>query len=262
MNVQRIAALLAKAERTDNAAEAEAYLMKAQALATAASIDLAFARAAQPSSRAEPETRTLTIGERGKRANRHLVALFIALAHNNDAHVDVAHDSTFVIVYGMPSDIDVVEQLFNSISVQMVISSRTWVSLGEWRGQTYVSSRTRRRKPHTAQTARTAFMTAYIARIDERLAKARQETQQADHRVRSSHGALILREKAAEIDAFHRANSAARGRWSGYSGAVRDPRGAAAQAGRQAASRVALQHRQGVGQRRALMTGSERAADH
>jgi len=262
MNVQRIAALLAKAERTDNAAEAEAYLMKAQALATAASIDLAFARAAQPTTRTEPETRTLTIGERGKRANRHLVSLFIAIAHNNDAHVDVAHDSTFVIVYGMPSDLRIVEQLFNSISVQMVMSSQTWVSHGEWRGQTYVSRRDRRRKPHTAQTARTAFMAAYIARIDERLGEARQKTQQADARVQSAEGALVLREKSAEIDAFHRANSAARGRWSGYSGAVRDHQGAAAQAGRQAASRVSLQHHKSVGQRRSLMTGSDRAADH
>jgi hypothetical protein len=44
MSIDRIAALLAKAERTDNAEEADAYLMKAQSIATAASIDLAMAR--------------------------------------------------------------------------------------------------------------------------------------------------------------------------------------------------------------------------
>lgn len=262
MNLQRIAALLTKAERTDNAAEAEAYLMKAQSLATAASIDLAFARAAQPRQRTEPENRTFTIGERGKRANRHLTALFIALAHNNDAHVDVASDSTFVIAYGMPNDLDVVETLFTSVSVQMVTSAQTWMRSGAWRGQTYISRTTRKRKQHTAQTARTAFLTAYIARIDERLRAARQTTERADTRVHTAEGALVLREKVAEIDAFHRANSSARGRWRGYTGAVRDSTGVAAQAGRQAASRVALNQQARLGQPRSLVAGSGRAADH
>ncbi|MEI7630579.1 MAG: DUF2786 domain-containing protein, partial [Actinomycetes bacterium] len=76
MSIERISALLAKAERTDNAAEADAYLMKAQVLATAASVDLAFARAhtAKIEMRQSPEIRTVTIGEKGKRANQHLIS--------------------------------------------------------------------------------------------------------------------------------------------------------------------------------------------
>lgn len=252
MNLQRIAALLAKAERTDNAAEAEAYLAKAQALATSASIDLAFARAAQSGPRAQPESRTLTVGERGKRANKHFIALLIAIAHNNDAHVDVAHDSTFVIMFGMPSDLDVVEQLFISISVQMMRNAQEWVSSGEWRGETYTSAGTRRRKPHNAQTARAAFTIAYVDRIAERLADARERVKAADVRVHDSAGALVLREKSVEIDAFHRRTSAARGRWGGYSGAVRDRRGVAAQAGRAAASRARLARSSEIDQPRAL----------
>jgi hypothetical protein len=252
VSLQRIAALLAKAERTDNAAEAEAYLAKAQALATAASIDLAFARAAQPGPRVQPETRTLTIGERGKRANKHFVSLFIAIAHNNDAHVDIAHDSTFVVVYGMASDLDVVEQLFMSISVQMMRSAQEWVASGAWRGETYMVARTRRRKPHNAQTARAAFALAYVDRIAERLTDARERVKAADMRVRESAGALVLREKSAEIDAYHRRTSAARGRWGGYTGAVRDRRGVAAQAGRAAASRARLARSTEIDQPRAL----------
>jgi hypothetical protein len=251
VSLHRIAALLAKAERTDNAAEADAYLAKAQALATAASIDLAFARAAQPGPRVQPESRTLTIGERGKRANKHFVALFIAIAHNNDAHVDVAHDSTFVVVYGMPSDLDVIEQLFVSVSVQMTRSAQDWVSSGVWRGETYVAAGTRRRKPHNAQTARAAFAMAYVDRIAERLAEASADVKAADARLEST-GALVLREKSAEIDAYHRRTSAARGRWGGYSGAVRDRRGVAAQAGRAAASRARLARATQINQPRSV----------
>lgn len=255
MSVQRIAALLAKAERTDNAAEAEAYLAKAQALATAASIDLALARAAQSGPRVQPETRTVTIGERGKRANKHFVALFVAIAHANDAHVDVAHDSTFVLAYGMPTDLDVTEQLFVSISMQMTRSAQDWVSAGMWRGQSYVAAGTRRRKPHNAQTARAAFTMAYVKRIEERLIKARQQTTEQDARIQTTSGALVLRDKSAEIDAYHRHTSSARGRWGGYAGSVRDSQGLAAQAGRAAASSARIARASQVGASRALRGG-------
>ncbi len=130
MSLDRIAALLAKAERTDNEAEADAYLMKAQQLATLASVDLAIARArvARREARQQPESRTTTIGEKGRRANPHLIALFIAIAHANDAQVDVASNSTYVVGYGMPADLDVVETMFGSLAVHMVHSGQGFVT--------------------------------------------------------------------------------------------------------------------------------------
>jgi len=264
MSVQRIAALLAKAERTDNVAEADAYLMKAQALATASSIDLAFARAAteKRERRAEPESRTLTIGERGKRANKHLIALFAAIALNNDARVDVANDSTFVVVYGMPSDLDVIETMFTVVAIDMTARAQEWVRAGLWQGETYLAVRrergrlTRRKRPHNAQTARAAFFVAYVERIDERLTQARASALDSDPRIRASDpsSAVVLREKTAEITDFHRRTSDARGAWGGYRGAVRD-RGKAAQAGRSAASRARLSAHAGLTRPRSV-TGS------
>ena len=63
--------------------------MKAQALATAASISLAVAQAHLDRSqeRTRPQTRTIIIGEKGKRANQHLIALFIATAQANEVKV-------------------------------------------------------------------------------------------------------------------------------------------------------------------------------
>ena len=254
MSLDRIAALLAKAERTDNEAEADAYLMKAQQLATLASVDLAVARAriARREARQQPESRTTTIGEKGRRANPHLIALFISIAHANEAQVDVAANSTYVIGYGMPADLDVVETMFGSLAVHMVHSSQGYVTAGTWRGETYVarvpSRRRTERRPHTAQTARAAFYRAYVARISERLAQARQEALDRLARPEPAaapvDGAVVLRQKATEVRAFHAQASRARGSWGGYSGAVRSPSGSAAEAGRSAASRARLARQQ------------------
>ena len=253
MSLDRIAALLAKAERTDNEAEADAYLMKAQQLATLASVDLAVARAriARREARQQPESRTTTIGEKGRRANPHLISLFVAIAHANDAKVDVASNSTYVIGYGMPADLDVVETMFGSLAVHMVHSGQGYVTAGTWRGETYIAAVARRRRgerrPHTAQTARAAFYRAYVERISERLEQARRE---ALERIAAPvpgpqartpmDGALVLRQKASEVRSFHASASRARGSWTGYAGAVRTPSGTAAEAGRSAASRARL----------------------
>lgn len=256
MSIDRIAALLAKAERTDNVAEAEAYLAKAQMLATAASIDLAMARSRTDARerRAEPEARTVTIGEKGKRANRHLVALFISVAHANDAHVDIAANSTYVIAYGMPSDLDVIEALFGSLAVQMTHAAQQWLALGLWRDETYVAVvrtagiRRRTTRPHTMQTARVAFYRAFVERIGERLQAARDEAVAHKAQVGDAAGqAVALRAKSSEVRDFHRRSTQARGTWGGYSGGVRADKGSSAGAGRRAGSLARLGEQQSIG---------------
>jgi hypothetical protein len=262
--IERIAALLAKAERTEIEAEADAYLMKAQELATLASIDLAIARSRtlHKEQRQQPESRTRTIGEKGRRANRHLISLYVVIAHANDAQVDIAANSTYVIGYGMPSDLDVIDTMFSSLSVHMVQSSQAYVVSRVWQGEVYtaVVKRRRQRKEHTAQTARVAFYRAYVERMQERLTEARRQTM--DHLPATSSdahpdratGELVLREKAKDVQAFHRQTSDARGRWGGYSGGVRAPSGSAAAAGRHAASRARLTDAPEVGGKRELGT--------
>ena len=134
-NLARIAALLRKAEGTDNEHEADAYLQAAQRLATLASVDLTVARAhtAQRELRATPCQRTITIGDAGKRGLRTYVLLFLAIGRANDLICDIARNSTMVFAYGFEPDIDAAEALYASLVVQMVRSSDGFIKSGPLR---------------------------------------------------------------------------------------------------------------------------------
>jgi len=275
-DVATIAALLAKAQRTENAHEADAYLAKAQHLATLRSVDLAMVRArtARDQRRVAPLSRTVQVGEPGRRANPHLVSLFVAVARENDVVVDVARNSTYVITYGLPSDLDLVEQLWASLAHQMVDSAGRYLDAGAWRSQTYrkvVRHRVGRwsvprveERPHTKQTARAAFYRGFIERIAARLHQAREDAldeatsasgDEVGRSAGSSDGRLgedrpsaevVLRDKSDEIQAFYRGKSQARGSWAGYRGAAGGDNGAATGAGRRAASDARLGSQRGL----------------
>jgi hypothetical protein len=268
-DVATIAALLAKAERTDNSHEAEAYLAKAQHLATLRSVDLAMVRAstAREQRRVTPVSRTVQVGEPGRRANTHLVSLFVAVAAANDTKVDVARNSTYVIAYGMPSDLDLVEQLWGSLAHQMVESAGRYLGSGAWRAESYrrvVRERVGRwsvprveDRPHTKQTARAAFNRGFIERIGLRLRQAHdeaiEEASQAERptadgtvAVPGPSAAMVLRDKTDEIGSFYRSESQARGSWTGYRGAAAGDNGAATSAGRRAAAQARIGSQRGI----------------
>lgn len=223
----RIGALLRQAEGTDNEHEAQAFTEAAQRLATAASIDLAVARAHERgTARAQdtPTQRTVRIGDPGKRGLRTYVELFSAIARSNDVRCDVAANSTFVFAYGFAEDIDACEALYASLVVQMVRASDSYIKSGAYRRETVerqvVDRRTGRSwlesKPVAAVTARINFQTAFASRIGVRLSEARTETTAQRTRADAGAGtALALRDKELELADFYRASSTARGRWRG-----------------------------------------------
>jgi hypothetical protein len=261
-NLARIAALLRKAEGTDNEHEADAYLQAAQRLATLASVDLAVARAhtAKREQRIAPTQRSVVIGEAGKRGLRTYVQLFLVIGRANDLICDIARNSTRVFAYGFDSDIDAAEALYASLVVQMVRASDQFIKSGAHaeemvtrevqievpsplRSGRMVRQGVTESRPVHATTARINFQQAFAERIGQRLLAAREsaraEAVAADRpdTPASSSVAVALRDREIELVVHYKSTSTARGSWSGSratAGYSEASRRAGDRAGRQA----------------------------
>jgi hypothetical protein len=272
--LSRIGALLRQAEGTDNEHEADAFLQAAQRLATAASIDLAVARAhtSQRERRTEPTQRSVSIGEPGTRGLRTYVELFLAISHANDIKCDIAQNSSTVYCYGFESDVAACQALYASLAVQMVRASDAYLKSGAYRTEIvgrYVTGRDGYRRwserPAHATTARINFQQAFARRIAVRLQEARSAAREqaiADEvhlpPSRTEAGsapstALVLRNKEVELRDFYRQHSKARGTWKG----ARASAGESSQA-RRAGDRAARAARLGNAP---AIGGSRRAID-
>jgi uncharacterized membrane protein YgcG len=260
--IEKIAKLLAKAEGASTAAEAEAYMAKAQELATAYSISLAVARAAALDSRRreEPIHRRVSVGEARKHVNKHLIMLFHGIASANNVNCDIAHNNTYVIAYGFPADIAATEQMWATLSVVMVRLADEYMKRGDWRNEK-VWRQVRAADPWTrlgfslrdeyvsvtAQAARASWYEGFTSRIATRLAEAHREAVKTAVDAEKAAGStttvtgteVAMRDKALEVQSYHRTHSRARGSWKGdqrRSGTARESRAA----GSQAASSVSL----------------------
>lgn len=242
--LDRISALLAQAEGTTNPDEAEAYMAKAQALATNAAIDLEIARQHQRdrSKREQPIQKRIQIAERVGESRKvqnnaaEFVELFLAVGRNNDLMFDIARDSSWVYAYGMPSDIEVTEALYASLLLQMQQSCAEALATGEYKqekGETYFDERTytwKVRRPD-ARRFKTSFYQSFIARVSFRLATARAVAVAAAKTEKvflldvtndegevlqvKSDGALVLKGKSVEVNDHYKATSMARGSYRG-----------------------------------------------
>lgn len=242
--ISKIGSLLSKAEGTTNEHERDAYLAKAQQLATVASIDLEVARQKQKdkTKRESPTVRRIDLFDRDDRSRTKafFVTLMVAIGHNNDLRFTVANDSTFMTAYGYPSDIDVTEALYNSLSVQMVKGADAYLKTGEYKKEMVEyddpNGWSWREKPMDGRTARRSFYTAFTQTIHERLQEARDKVSEVtvthDDGTEES-GALVLVRKSDSVEDYFNENNNARGsyRGNGYEGRGRSSKAAGTKAG-------------------------------
>jgi hypothetical protein len=238
--LDKLAKILARAERAKGA-EAEAFMQHAQALASTHSIDLAIARqhTAKQERREQPTHKVIKIGEKRKQANAHFIDLFRYVAAVNDVQLNIGNSNTYVVAFGFPSDIEVVETLYASLVFQMVEAANVWLKTGEYKQEKVWRTVTRKSRwgnryqeedyvPITPQQARKNFYRGYAERVYYRLNNARKEAMEAakEREVKvlddqgnsvSSSTALVLKAKADEVKDYHTKHSTAKGTWKGSS---------------------------------------------
>jgi len=252
----RIAKLLRQAESTSHEAERDAFLAKAQELATTHSIALAVARAhgARSEVRDRLTQRDVVLGERGKRGLSRYARLLLHVAEANDLKCTIRTDSTVVTLHGFESDAEMAEALFASLVVQMVEAGEQFLASGAHHDDRIDAWDSRRRrwvsKPVPTITARLNFYEAYGDRIGRRLREAREQAVEravAEERRRGDRlpvgTALALRHKELAVhDHFTEAlrRDRVRGTWRGATSDPDTRSRSAVRAGRRAASRADL----------------------
>jgi hypothetical protein len=152
----RIRALLAKAESTEFAEEAEALSARAQELMAKYSIDHALL-AAQSGEREEPSGRRIPVDSPYEEPKGTLLNV-IALA--NRCRAVWSKDVALMTVVGFPADLNAVELLFTSLLVQ----ANTAMLRAGGKKDEFGRSRTR--------AFRQSFLVSYAIRIGERLEEA------------------------------------------------------------------------------------------
>ncbi len=162
--LSRIRALLAKAESTEFAEEAEALSARAQELMAKYSIDHALL-AAQAGDKEEPAGRRIAVDNPYEGPK---TTLLNTVAEANRCRAIWSQDVGLVTVVGFPADLDAVGLLFTSLLVQ----ANTAMMRAGGKKDEFGRSRTR--------AFRQSFLVSYAIRIGERLAEA---TTHAEHEV-------------------------------------------------------------------------------
>jgi hypothetical protein len=224
--LDRVRALLAKAESTDFPEEADAFTAKAQELMARHRIDHALLVAAT-GDRDQPVTRRVGI-DNPYEAPKSLLLQVVAEA--NSCRAVWAKRFGFTTIVGFSTDLDSTELLFTSLLVQAT------------RAMTQAKPTTDEYGRNTTRSFRQSFLTAYASRIGERLSAATDEVGQ--EAAGSAGSAQLLPVLAARDDAVRDAFEKQFPQLTHHTTTINNRQGWAS--GRAAADRASLPGRQAV----------------
>ncbi|MGY1681567.1 DUF2786 domain-containing protein [Geodermatophilus sp. SYSU D01176] len=155
--LRRIRALLAKAESTEYAEEAEALTTKAQELMTRHAVDTALLDAGGTPPRTDVATRRVHVDDPYVRAKTQLLG---AVADANGVRLVWYQGLGIANLVGLAADLDAVELLFTSLLLQV--------------GQALGAAERAAGRRSGSRSFRRAFLLGYAGRIGERLTSARE----------------------------------------------------------------------------------------
>ncbi|GAA2631437.1 DUF2786 domain-containing protein [Paractinoplanes durhamensis] len=224
--LDRVRALLAKAESTDFPEEADAFTAKAQELMARHRIDHALL-VATTGQRDQPVTRRIAV-DNPYEAPKSLLLQVVAEA--NSCRAVWAKRFGFTTVVGFPQDLDSTELLFTSLLVQAT------------RAMTKAKPSIDAYGRNTTRSFRQSFLTAYATRIGERLSATTDEIgeEAADSAVSSQ----LLPVLAARDEAVRNAFDKQFPHLTQHTTTINNRQGWAS--GRAAADRASLQGRKAV----------------
>lgn len=223
----QIGKLLNQAERAGTEAEAETFYAAAFAKAARHSIEMSQARAAlaRLTEREQPIMRTITLGERRQHNLAVFCELFMAIGRAYDIKFNISSYSTYVVAFGMPSDIDLTEALYESLVTQMMQAARAYIKSGEWKGET--DYRFNRKLGHhviksvDSKVVKRNFFETFTRTVGRRVREAhvrvKSEIVSTEEVVENGKTSteLVLVGKSVEVSDFYKQKSTARGTWKG-----------------------------------------------
>lgn len=223
----RIGKLLNQAEGASTDAERDAFYQKAFTLSAAHSIELAQARAAlaKLEQREQPTMKTIDIGEPGSHNLAVFCNLFMGIGEPHGIKFNISNKSTYVVAFGMPSDIELAETLYETILPQMMQAAQTFIAGGTWKDETTYryGKQGWGHYPINSRVVKRSFYETFVRTISRRMWDAKWKSEQdaidVDKEKLDSEEKtgteIVLASKTLEISDFYKQKSTARGSWKG-----------------------------------------------